>query len=77
MHFGNILEPKLLIYFFHDMFTMARNYPMGYFRIELIYAIQRGRGEQFVSDNSKCIRTSEGESGTQNHWCFATMYTSH
>ncbi len=25
MHFGNILEPKLLIY--RDMFTMAWNYP--------------------------------------------------
>ena len=28
-----------------------------------ISAIQRGRGEPFVCDNSKCIRTSEGGRG--------------
>jgi hypothetical protein len=27
---------------------------------EEISAVWRGRGEKFVSDNSKCIRTSEG-----------------
>ena len=30
---------------------------------EEISAIQRGRGEKIVSDNSKCIRTSEGGRG--------------
>jgi hypothetical protein len=28
-----------------------------------ISAVQRGRGERIVSDNSKCIRTSEGGRG--------------
>jgi hypothetical protein len=28
--------------------------------MEEIYAVRRERGEKFVSDNSKCIRTSEG-----------------
>ena len=27
---------------------------------EEISAVRRGRGEKIVSDNSKCIRTSEG-----------------
>ena len=30
---------------------------------EEISAIRRGRGEKIVSDNSKCIRTSEGGRG--------------
>jgi hypothetical protein len=30
---------------------------------EEISAVQRGRGEKIVSDNSKCIRTSEGGRG--------------
>ena len=29
----------------------------------LISAVRRGRGEKIVSDNSKCIRTSEGSRG--------------
>jgi hypothetical protein len=30
---------------------------------EEISAVQRGRGEKIVSDNSKCIRTAEGGRG--------------
>jgi hypothetical protein len=30
---------------------------------EEISAVQRGRGDKIVSDNSKCIRTSEGGRG--------------
>jgi hypothetical protein len=30
---------------------------------EEISAVRRGRGEKIVSDNSKCIRTSEGGRG--------------
>jgi hypothetical protein len=30
---------------------------------EEISAVRRGRGEKIVSDNSKCIRTSEGSRG--------------
>ena len=35
---------------------------------EEISAVQKGRGEQFVSDNSKCIRTSEGDRGVNFHF---------
>jgi hypothetical protein len=28
-----------------------------------IFAVRRGRGDKIVSDNSKCIRTSEGGRG--------------
>ena len=31
--------------------------------MEEISAVRRGRGEKIVSDNSKCIRTSEGGRG--------------
>ena len=30
---------------------------------EEMFAVQRGRGEKFVSDNSKCIGTSKGGGG--------------
>jgi hypothetical protein len=37
---------------------------------EEIFAVRRGRGEKIVSDNNKCIRTSEGVGGlTSNFLC--------
>ena len=42
-------------------------------------AVQRGRREQFVSDNSKCFRTSEGGGGVNFQtplgelWMFSGM----
>jgi hypothetical protein len=30
---------------------------------EEISAVRRGRGEEIISDNSKCIRTHEGDRG--------------
>jgi hypothetical protein len=36
--------------------------------MEEISAVQRGRGEKNVSDNSKCIRTSEGGSRAANKY---------
>jgi hypothetical protein len=35
---------------------------------EEISAIRRGRGEKIVSDNSKCIRTSEGGRGVTSYF---------
>jgi hypothetical protein len=53
---------------------------------EEISAIRRGRGEKIVSDNNKCIRTSEGGRGVNflfplwgwYPWMFSgmTQYTS-
>ncbi len=38
---------------------MGRSRKDPYSPTEEISAVQRGRGEKIVSDNSKCIRTSE------------------
>ena len=35
---------------------------------EDISAVRRGRGEKIVSDNSKCIRTSEGGRGLTSYF---------
>ena len=35
---------------------------------EEISAVRRGRGEKIVSDNSKCIRTSEGGRGLTSYF---------
>jgi hypothetical protein len=46
---------------------------------EEISAVRRGRGEKIVSDNSKCIRTSEGGRGLTSYflcgvvWMFSGM----
>ena len=44
---------------------------------EEISAVRRGRGEKIVSDNSKCIRTSEGGRGLTSSvgvvWMFSGM----
>jgi hypothetical protein len=45
---------------------------------EEISAVRRGRGEKIVSDNSKCIRTSEGGRGVNFQfppwgWCGCFM----
>ncbi len=41
---------------------------------EEISAVQRGRGEQIVSDNSRCVRTSKGAGGlTSNFLCGGGM----
>jgi hypothetical protein len=39
----------------------SRKHP--YSPTEEISAVRRGRGEKIVSDNSRCIRTSEGGRG--------------
>ena len=47
---------------------------MGRSPKEEISAVCRGRGEKIVSDNDKCIRTSEGGRGlTSNFFCGGGM----
>jgi hypothetical protein len=51
---------SLVIYY---EFIMGRSKKDPYSPAEEISAVRRGRGEKIVSDNSKCIRTSEGGRG--------------
>ena len=48
------------------MLIMGRSRKDPYSPPEEISAVQRGRGEKVASDNSKCIRTSEG--GLTSHF---------
>ena len=53
------LKSRLL----HHGLQMGRSRKDPYSPTEEISAVRRGRGEKIVSDNSKCIRASEGGLG--------------
>ena len=47
---------------------MGRSRKDPYSPTEGISAVWRGRGEKIVSDNSKCIRSSEGVGGLTSYF---------
>ena len=59
---GGVITPSCLL---ATLLGRSRKDPYPPPPHEEISAVWRGRGEKIVSDNSKCIRTSEGGRGVK------------